>query len=107
MYDSASLGHSDQEMAEALQPLCELLPHVMRAYGMYDSRSDWSDTGGPFGYVRLTNVPRQRKGSGDCGIFMCKFIEYVMLGRKWDFNATHAQFFRIKMALDLFEGRIH
>ncbi|KAJ4706605.1 U-box domain-containing 35-like protein [Melia azedarach] len=107
VYDSAPTTHSEDEMRTVIMPLCMLLPHLMRAAEFYSIRTDIPDLDTPFTYIRpLDGVPHQDPGSGDCGVFTCIFIHYLTLGRPFDFGAKDGPFFRRRIAIDVWSGRL-
>lgn len=107
VYDSSPSVHDEDVMSEAMRPLCTLLPHLMRYGGVYAVRTDLDDSISPFTYTRpLEGVPHQDPESNDSGIFTIKFIEYLGLGRSFDFGPEHGAYFRRKIALDLYVGRL-
>lgn len=107
VYDSAPTTHSEDEMRTVIMPLCMLLPHLMRAAEFYSIRTDIPDLDTPFTYIRpLDGVPHQDPGSGDCGVFTCIFIHYLTLGRPFDFGAKDGPFFRRRIAVDVWSGRL-
>ncbi|KAJ4717007.1 Ulp1 protease family, C-terminal catalytic domain containing protein [Melia azedarach] len=107
VYDSLPSAHSEVEIKEAMQPLCILLPHLLHHGGVYMERTYLEDNTSPFNYIQpLEGIPHQAPESGDCGIFTLKFIEYLGLGRPFDFGPEHDPLFRRKIAVDLFVNEL-
>ena len=51
-------------------------------------------------------MPQQEPGIGDCGVFLLMFTMYLMFGLKLDFNDSHGECFRKKIAIDIFNDDI-
>jgi sentrin-specific protease 1 len=51
------------------------------------------------------NVPQQRN-SDDCGVFMCKFADFLARGAEINFTAAHMNYFRARMAHELMMKRL-
>eukprot|EP01135_Chromosphaera_perkinsii_P011954 Nk52_evm7s2542 gene=Nk52_evmTU7s2542 len=60
--------------------------------------SDWK-------CVRRTDIPAQHNGS-DCGVFMCKFADYVSRGTEFDFSQAHMPYFRRRMVYELLSKKL-
>jgi hypothetical protein len=60
--------------------------------GEYDL-SEWQD------YTPL-NIPHQQNGY-DCGVFMCKFADYLSRGKPFDFSQSDMSYFRKRMILEI------
>lgn len=55
--------------------------------------SDWQD-------YSPSSIPRQRNGC-DCGVFTCKFIDYLSEDRPLTFRQKQMPYFRYRMALEI------
>ncbi|KAJ4723393.1 Ulp1 protease family, C-terminal catalytic domain containing protein [Melia azedarach] len=107
VYDLSPSSHSDAAMKGHKRPLCQLLPRLIRHVGIYKARPELGNNLQPFTFEQKTSdVPRQHPGSGDCGVFTCKFIELLGLGCSFDFGSDHGVMLRRKIALDLFVGML-
>lgn len=51
-----------------------------------------------------SRVPQQCN-SDDCGVFLCKFADYVAKGREMDFGPDHINYFRGRMASEILVKR--
>jgi sentrin-specific protease 1 len=63
------------------------------------SFSDWGPVYAP------KNIPMQNNGS-DCGVFMCKFADYMSENRALDFSSADMPYFRKRMLLELVANRV-
>lgn len=52
-----------------------------------------------------TDVPQQNSIS-DCGIFVCKYADFLSRGANMNFSHIHMNYFRARMAHELIVGRI-
>jgi sentrin-specific protease 1 len=50
-----------------------------------------------------TNIPHQTNGN-DCGVFMCKYADYIAEGLEFKFGQANMLYFRARMALELSTG---
>jgi len=46
------------------------------------------------------NIPHQRNGY-DCGVFMCKFADFISRNKPFNFSQKNMQYFRKRMVLDI------
>ncbi|KAA8499765.1 putative ubiquitin-like-specific protease 1B [Porphyridium purpureum] len=51
------------------------------------------------------SVPQQTNTS-DCGVFLCKFMDYLSLGKEFNFGAQHMPYFRRRLAHELLVKRV-
>lgn len=51
------------------------------------------------------DCPKQDNYS-DCGVFMCKFMDYLIREQKFDFNHEDMKFFRILIGVELIKGNV-
>ena len=51
------------------------------------------------------NIPMQNNGN-DCGVFMCKFADYMSENRAFDFSSADMPYFRKRMLLELVANRV-
>jgi sentrin-specific protease 1 len=51
-------------------------------------------------YETVQEIPEQMNGS-DCGVFSCKFAEYVSRDAPIDFSQEHMPFFRLRMVYEI------
>jgi Ulp1 family protease len=62
-------------------------------------RSEWSRA------VHGRDVPQQTN-SDDCGMFLCKFADFVARGGRLNFSSRHMNYFRARMAHELLMKRV-
>ena len=103
IYDSSIKGFADGVIENHVLPLAMLLPRYLDACRLYEQRQITPDLT-PFHVIRLKDgVPQQTVNSGDCGVYVCMFIEFLMCCHPLDFGPEHGSFFRTKMAIDLWK----
>jgi Ulp1 family protease len=77
LYDSYIANESTEKVLQRTECLPVILPRLMRIGGRSSGSYDLS----PFTIERiLEDVPQQPLGSGTCGIFMSRFVEYIGFG---------------------------
>ncbi|KAF3443247.1 hypothetical protein FNV43_RR12929 [Rhamnella rubrinervis] len=110
LYDPNNAMSQDEFQCRNAKCLSILFPYLLMVHGYYDLYPELKVEGNsnlePFDIKRelATNVPQQ-KVSGDCGIYIIKYIEYMVAKRQFDFYNTNAIFFREKLAVDIFHDR--
>jgi Ulp1 family protease len=62
-------------------------------------RSEWSRA------VHGRDVPQQTN-SDDCGMFLCKFADFIARGARLNFSSRHMNYFRARMAHELLMKRV-
>ncbi|XP_071608149.1 sentrin-specific protease 2 isoform X2 [Heliangelus exortis] len=50
-------------------------------------------------------IPQQRNGS-DCGVFMCKYADYISQDKRINFTQSHMSYFRMKMAWEIIHQQL-
>jgi sentrin-specific protease 1 len=53
----------------------------------------------------IQNVPQQNNYY-DCGVFMCKYLEYLLKDEKIDFSSEDMPYFRLLIGINLLKGRL-
>ncbi|KAJ4706646.1 Phospholipase-like protein [Melia azedarach] len=107
VYDSLPSAHGDADIDSAMQPLCIYIPYLLHQTGFYRYRTDVTERLTPFTFIRpRQGIPQQRSDSGDCGIFTCMFIQYLGLGRPFDFGPEDGVHMRTRVAVDLWAGQL-
>jgi sentrin-specific protease 1 len=53
-----------------------------------------------------SDIPIQHRGSGDCGVFMCKFADYLSDGLDLTFSAGDMLYFRRRMLVEILENKV-
>ncbi|XP_027015823.1 sentrin-specific protease 2 [Tachysurus fulvidraco] len=55
--------------------------------------------------LRATEVPQQKNGS-DCGVFVCKYADYIARGRPFTFRQCHMSYFRKVMIWEILNQKL-
>ncbi|ESN94866.1 hypothetical protein HELRODRAFT_102896 [Helobdella robusta] len=71
---------------------------------MNDKKQEKFDTSG-WVKILLKDIPQQMNGS-DCGMFACKFAEYVTRRAKFTFNQSHMPYFRRRMIYEILTKKL-
>ncbi|XP_030312316.1 sentrin-specific protease 2 isoform X2 [Calypte anna] len=50
-------------------------------------------------------IPQQHNGS-DCGVFMCKYADYISQDKRINFTQSHMSYFRMKMAWEIIHQQL-
>jgi hypothetical protein len=53
----------------------------------------------------FSECPKQSNYS-DCGVFLCKFMDYITRERKFDFSQKDMEYFRILIGVELIKGTV-
>ncbi|XP_068244549.1 LOW QUALITY PROTEIN: sentrin-specific protease 1-like [Palaemon carinicauda] len=69
-----------------------------------DKKQSKYDTSG-FTLENVKNIPQQMNGS-DCGMFACKFAEYLSRDAKITFDQQHMPYFRRRMIYEIVTGKL-
>ena len=69
-----------------------------------DKKKSALDTSG-FEKVNVKNIPKQMNGS-DCGMFACKFAEYLSRNAQFSFTQDDMQYFRKRMIYEIVKNNI-
>ncbi|KAG5629272.1 hypothetical protein H5410_000989, partial [Solanum commersonii] len=76
VYDSYRAAKHDSFVREEIQKLAQLLPMYLSMY--YDDNiDDTQDLNIPFDVTYVKDIPQQRYGSMDCGLYLLAFAEYL------------------------------
>ena len=107
IYDSGIVNFSNDEVHKICTPLTNGIPWLLRGTSYY-SESGRAQRVDPMEFVRLddTTVPQQLPGSGDCGVFTCKFIEYISCGIPFNFKGDNMIQIRKRMAIELWSKNL-
>ncbi|XP_060774686.1 sentrin-specific protease 2 isoform X2 [Neoarius graeffei] len=95
-YDSMGQRHDD---------ICNLiLMYLKEEYEIKKSKDleilKWTVTS-----LRATEVPQQKNGS-DCGVFLCKYADYIARGRPFTFRQCHMPYFRKLMIWEILNQKL-
>jgi sentrin-specific protease 1 len=64
--------------------------------GSVNSQNEWE-------YRNIKNIPKQ-ENSWDCGVYLCKYMEYISRNEEINFSQEDMNYFRIQIAHELLEG---
>lgn len=102
LYDSMPSYISMDELNQFLEPLVHTLPSLLTYCKMNDHKPDLYLQ--PWKIIRSSKTNRQYK-SLDCGIFACKYLEYMATGAPLDdFVQDKMTEFRIQYACQLWSN---
>ncbi|KAI4902375.1 hypothetical protein NFI96_018845 [Prochilodus magdalenae] len=95
-YDSMGQRHDD---------ICNLILMYMKEEYKVKKGKDlevlkWTVTS-----MRANEVPQQKNGS-DCGVFVCKYADYIARGRPFTFRQCHMPYFRKAMIWEILKQRL-
>ncbi|KAG7326980.1 hypothetical protein KOW79_010381 [Hemibagrus wyckioides] len=95
-YDSMGQRHDD---------ICNLiLMYIKEEYEVKKGKDmeilKWTVTS-----LRATEVPQQKNGS-DCGVFVCKYADYIARGRPFTFRQCHMPYFRKVMIWEILNQKL-
>ena len=107
IYDSGVRNFSYDEVSKICAPLTNGLPWLILGTSYY-SKSGRPQRVQPLEFVRVdeTSIPQQLPGSGDCGVFTCKFIEYLSCGIPFNFQGDDMIRIRRRMAIELWSAKL-
>ncbi|KAM3594846.1 uncharacterized protein V6R79_014854 [Siganus canaliculatus] len=95
-YDSMGQRHDD---------ICSLLLLYLKEEHKAKKGRDLDTTKWTVGSLRTTEIPQQRNGS-DCGVFACKYAEYIAKGRPLTFKQCHMPVFRKLMIWEILNQKL-
>ncbi|XP_014005932.2 sentrin-specific protease 2 isoform X1 [Salmo salar] len=93
-YDSMGQRHDD---------ICSLLLLYLRQE--HKARKDLDLDAWTVGSLRASEIPQQKNGS-DCGVFACKYADYIAQGRPLNFRQCHMPLFRKLMIWEILNQRL-
>lgn len=72
----------------------------------YESQSESDiDMMASFWKFKIANTPKQNNGA-DCGVFMCKYMDYLARDELINFSQEDIQYFRYLMGIEIVEGKL-
>ena len=87
------------------KPLEVIFPRWLEYVGFYNIRSELRSED-LWKVIAVKSAPQQESGTGDCGVFVLMVTMYLMFGIRLEFNASHVEYFRKKIAVDIFNNDI-
>ncbi|XP_064874905.1 sentrin-specific protease 2-like isoform X2 [Oncorhynchus nerka] len=95
-YDSMGQRHDD---------ICSLLLLYLREEHKARKNQDLDTCKWTVGSLRASEIPQQKNGS-DCGVFACKYADYIAQGRPLNFRQCHMPLFRKLMIWEILNQRL-
>ncbi|XP_061700755.1 sentrin-specific protease 2 isoform X2 [Syngnathoides biaculeatus] len=96
LYDSMGKRHDD---------ICNLLLLYLREEHRAKKGRELDSTKWTVGCMRPTEIPQQKNGS-DCGVFVCKYAQYIAKGRPLNFRQGHMPLFRKLMIWEILHQKL-
>jgi hypothetical protein len=93
LYDSFSSNYN-----QILNQIALFLTHMYKFY--YNTELSWN-----FEIIHARSLPRQ-KNSYDCGMYVCKFAEFIINKREFTFSDNDMPRYRRKMVLSILRRKI-
>ncbi|KDO39261.1 hypothetical protein CISIN_1g0413292mg, partial [Citrus sinensis] len=94
-----------KSMTDVDMPLEVIFPRWLEYVGFYNIRPELRSAD-PWKVIAVKSAPQQEPGTGDCGVFVLMVTMYLMFGLRLEFNASHVEYFRKKIAVDIFNDDI-
>nr|XP_040055283.1 sentrin-specific protease 2 isoform X2 [Gasterosteus aculeatus aculeatus] len=95
-YDSMGQRHDD---------VCSLLLLYLKEEHKVKKGRELDSPKWTVGSLRATEIPQQRNGS-DCGVFVCKYADYIAKGRPLSFKQCHMPVFRKLMIWEILNQKL-
>ncbi|XP_048857809.1 sentrin-specific protease 2 isoform X2 [Brienomyrus brachyistius] len=95
-YDSMGQRHDD---------ICKLLLLYLKEEYKTRKNKDLDVSKWVVASLKAKEIPQQNNGS-DCGVFACKYADYISQGRPLTFTQSHMPYFRRKMIWEILNKRL-
>ncbi|KAM6973040.1 sentrin-specific protease 2 [Aplochiton taeniatus] len=95
-YDSMGQRHED---------ICNLLLVYLKEEHKAKKGRDLDSSKWTVGSMRAIEIPQQKNGS-DCGVFTCKYADYISQGRPLTFRQCHMPLFRKLMIWEILNQKL-
>ncbi|XP_034418831.1 sentrin-specific protease 2 isoform X2 [Cyclopterus lumpus] len=95
-YDSMGQRHDD---------VCSLLLLYLKEEHKAKRGRELDSPKWTVGSLRATEIPQQKNGS-DCGVFVCKYADYIAKGRPLTFKQCHMPLFRKLMIWEILNQKL-
>ena len=105
IYDSLLTFRDDKRYKLKFKPLEVIFPRWLEYVGFYNIRPELRSAD-PWKVIAVKSAPQQEPGTGDCGVFVLMVTMYLMFGLGLEFNASHVEYFRKKIVVDIFNDDI-
>ncbi|KDO39925.1 hypothetical protein CISIN_1g037741mg, partial [Citrus sinensis] len=105
IYDSLLTFCDDKRYKLKFKSLKVIFPRWLEYVGFYNIRPELRSEY-PWKVIAVKSAPQQEPGTGDCGVFVLMVTMYLMFGLRFEFNASHVEYFRKKITVDIFNDDI-
>ncbi|GAY32852.1 hypothetical protein CUMW_004430 [Citrus unshiu] len=105
IYDSLLTFRDDKRYELKFKPLEVIFPRWLEYVGFYNIRPELRSAD-PWKVMAVKSAPQQEPRTGDCSVFVLMVTMYLMFGLRLEFNASHVEYFRKKIAVDIFNDDI-
>ncbi|GAY45331.1 hypothetical protein CUMW_088670 [Citrus unshiu] len=105
IYDSLLTCRDDKRYRLKFKPLEVIFPRWLEYVGFYNIRPELRSAD-PWKVIAVRSALQQEPETGDCGVFVLMVTMYLMFGLGLEFNASHVEYFRKKIAVDIFNDDI-
>ncbi|XP_028293238.1 sentrin-specific protease 2 isoform X3 [Gouania willdenowi] len=95
-YDSMGQRHHD---------ICSLLLHYLKEEHKVKKGRELESTKWTVRSYKASEIPQQKNGS-DCGVFACKYADYIAKGRSLTFKQCHMPLFRKLMMWEILNQKL-
>ncbi|GAY57741.1 hypothetical protein CUMW_181790 [Citrus unshiu] len=94
-----------KSMTDVDMPFEVIFHRWLEYVGFYNIRPELRSED-PWKVIAVKSAPQQEPGTGNCGVFVLMVTMYLMFGLRLEFNPSHVEYFRKKIAVDIFNDYI-
>ncbi|KAH9667254.1 hypothetical protein KPL70_020965 [Citrus sinensis] len=105
IYDSLLTCRDEKRYRLKFKPLEVIFPRWLEYVGFYNIRPELRSAD-PWKVIAVRSAPQQECGTSDCGVFVLMVTMYLMFGLTLEFTTSHVEYFRKKIAVDIFNDDI-
>ena len=105
IFDSQHSANTLERVMNFCRPLTIYIPHLLSATEFWTRRGMVPRTD-DLTVSRVTGVPQQASGTGDCGPFVLAFIEYLSAGLDLQLSPTDGPLIRRRVAVQIWHGEM-
>ncbi|XP_073707657.1 sentrin-specific protease 2 isoform X1 [Garra rufa] len=95
-YDSMGQRHDD---------ICDMILLYLKEELKVKKGKDLDTSKWTLSSLRPSEIPQQKNGS-DCGVFVCKYADYISRGRNLTFRQNHMPYFRKAMIWEILNQKL-
>lgn len=96
-YDSVYKNVTGKEIFATLARFFDLVVNYFYESNILMRKTDWS---------LVNDECPQQDGNDDCGVFVCKFMEYLSRNQMLNFKQEDIKYFRILIGVELIKGEL-